>query len=208
MKIIVASDIHNDFDMIYKIIEAYEKFGADYIILLGDIGDFGEIKKDLIKKLVEKINPNKILILPGNHETYEQVKELEYLYKIRNFHEKYFIKDNLLIAGIGGGDVPIFVIDDKEIKKFLYSIENKGKYIIIFSHLPPARSLTSLNISGSESLRNFIEKEKRVILNVHGHMHETGGLEDIINNAKIINVARNIKLIEIDNKKIYIKDIH
>ncbi|BFI73331.1 hypothetical protein YN1_3180 [Nanoarchaeota archaeon] len=208
MKIIVASDIHNDFDMIYRIIDIYQKIGADYIILLGDIGDYGEIKKNLIKKLVEKINPNKIIILPGNHETYEQIKELKYLYNVKDLHRKYFIKDNIVIAGFGGADVPLFMVDEDDLKKFLYSIEDKGKYIILFTHIPPKGSLTSLNISGSESLRNFIEKERKVILNVHGHMHETGGLEDIINNAKIVNVARTIKIIEISNKKTYIKDFY
>ena len=208
MKIIVASDIHNDFDMIYKIIEAYYKIKPDYIILLGDIGDYGEIKKDLIKKLVEKINPNKIIIIPGNHETYENVKELEYLYNIRDLHRKYFVKNDIVIAGFGGADVPLFMVDEDDLQKFLYSIKDKGKYIILFTHIPPKGSLTSLNISGSESLRNFIEREKKVILNVHGHMHETGGLEDIINNAKIINVARTIKIIEIDDKKTYIKDFY
>ncbi|MGC9132855.1 MAG: metallophosphoesterase family protein [Nanopusillaceae archaeon] len=208
MKIIVASDIHNDLDIIYKIIKAYENFGADYIILLGDIGDFGEIKRNLIRKLVEKIDPKKILVIPGNHETYEQIKELERIYKIREFHEKYITKDKFVLAGIGGGDVPIFIIDEEEISKFLSYLGNKDKYIIIFSHLPPKSSITSLDISGSESLRKFIEEEKKVILNVHGHIHEAGGLEDIINNAKIINVARGVKIIEIEDKNIKINEIY
>ena len=32
-------------------------------------------------------------------------------------------------------------------------------------------------------------------------MHETGGLEEIINKAKVLNVAREVKLVEIYDKK-------
>jgi len=203
MKLIVSSDIHNDFGMIYKIIELYKKERPDYIAILGDISEFGEIERGLIKKLTEYIDPNKILIIPGNHETSEDVKLLEKIYKIRNLDKKYIVKDNFVLVGFGGADILLNVIDEKEFEEFLNELKKKisDKYIILLTHIPPKGSISSLDISGSYSLRKFIQNNNRVILNIHGHMHETGGLEEIINKAKILNVAREVKLVEIYDKK-------
>jgi len=203
MKLIVSSDIHNDFGMIYKIIELYKKERPDYIVLLGDISEFGEIERGLIKKLTEHIDPNKILIIPGNHETYEDIKLLEKIYKIRNLDKKYIIKDNFVLVGFGGADVLLNIIDEKEFEEFLNELKKKinDKYIILLTHIPPKGSMTSLDISGSYALRKFIQNNDKVILNIHGHMHETGGLEEIINKAKVLNVAREVKLVEIYDKK-------
>ncbi|MCC5447063.1 metallophosphoesterase family protein [Candidatus Nanobsidianus stetteri] len=207
MKLIVSSDIHNDFGMIYKIIELYKKERPDYIVILGDISEFGEIEKGLIKKLTEYINPNKILIIPGNHETSEDIELLEKIYKIRNLDKRYIIKDNFVLVGFGGADVLLNVIDEKEFEEFLNELKKKinDKYIILLTHIPPKGSISSLDISGSYALRKFIQNNDKVILNIHGHMHETGGLEDIINKAKILNVAREVKLVEIYDKKTKIK---
>jgi hypothetical protein len=207
MKLIVSSDIHNDFGMIYKIIELYKKERPDYIVLLGDISEIGEIERGLIKKLTEHIDPNKILIIPGNHETYEDIKLLEKIYKIRNLDKKYIIKDNFVLVGFGGADILLNIIDEKEFEEFLNELKKKfnDKYIILLTHIPPKGSISSLDISGSYSLRKFIENNDKVILNIHGHIHETGGLEEIINKAKVLNVAREVKLIEIYDKKTKIK---
>jgi Icc-related predicted phosphoesterase len=207
MKLIVSSDIHNDFGLIYKIIELYKKERPDYIIILGDIAEMGEIERGLIKKLTENIDPSKILIIPGNHETLEDIKLLEKIYKIRNLDKKYIIKDNFVLVGFGGADILLNIIDEKEFERFLNELRKKfnDKYIILLTHIPPKNSMSSLNISGSYELKKFIENNNKVILNIHGHIHEAGGLEDIINKAKIINVAGEVKLVEIYDKKIKIK---
>ncbi|MGC9079209.1 MAG: metallophosphoesterase family protein [Nanopusillaceae archaeon] len=204
MKIIVSSDIHNDFGLIYKIIELYKNQGADYVIILGDISDYGKIKRGLIKKLVENINPDKIIFVPGNNETPEIPYTLYSLYKIKSLHGKYIIKDNIVFVGIGGADVPLFMITEDEIKKILEKVEKKftDKYIILLTHQPPKGSLTSIDTAGSEELTKFLHRNNRAILNLHGHIHETGSLEDIINKARVINVAGTVKLFEINGKDI------
>ncbi len=207
MKLIVSSDIHNDFGMIYKIIELYKKEKPDYVVILGDISELGEIERGLIKKLTEHINPNKILIIPGNHETPEDIKLLEKIYKIRNLDKNYIIKDNFILVGFGGADLLLNLIDEKEFESFLNELKKKfnNKYIILLTHIPPRNSMSALNISGSHVLRMFIENNDKVILNIHGHVHEAGGLEDIINKAKVLNVAREVKVVEIYDKKAKIK---
>jgi len=207
MKLIVSSDIHNDFGIIYKIIELYKKERPDYVIILGDISELGEIERGLIKKLTEYIDPNKILIIPGNHETSEDIKLLEKIYKIRNLDKKYIVKDNFVLVGFGGADILLNIIDEKEFERFLNELKKKfnDKYFVLLTHIPPKNSMSSLDISGSYELRKFIENNDKVILNIHGHIHEAGGLEDIINKAKVVNVAGEVKLVEIYDKKTKIK---
>jgi len=126
MKLIVSSDIHHDFGMIYKIIELYKKERPDHIVILGDISEFGEIEKGLIKKLTEYTDPNQILIIPGTHETSEDIELLGKIYKIRNLDKRYIIKDNFVLAGFGGADVLLNVIDEKEFEEFFKWIKEKN----------------------------------------------------------------------------------
>ncbi|MEM1804951.1 MAG: metallophosphoesterase, partial [Nanopusillaceae archaeon] len=129
-------------------------------------------------------------------------------YNIKIFHKKFFEYKDLIIAGIGGADIPFFVISENEIRNFLYEIfeKFKDKKIILFSHLPPKGSKTSLNISGSEILHDFLKKSK-ISMVIHGHIHETGGLDEIINKSLVLNVARSIFLIEIGREKIEFKKL-
>jgi Icc-related predicted phosphoesterase len=121
--------------------------------------------------------------------------------------KKYIVKDNFVLVGFGGADILLNIIDEKEFEKFLNELKKKfnDKYIILLTHIPPKNSMTSLDISGSYELRKFIENNDKVILNIHGHIHEAGGLEDIINKAKVVNVAGEVKLVEIYDKKTKIK---
>lgn len=91
MNIIVSSDIHNDIRIIYKIIELYKKNNVDYIFLLGDISDTGYLNRKIIKLLTEHINKDKIFIIPGNHDTYDNINLME-KYNIKNLHMKKYIE--------------------------------------------------------------------------------------------------------------------
>lgn len=208
MRILVTADLHNDFEILYKIIEILKKEKIDYLIILGDFSSFGDLKRGIIRKIINYINPEKVLIVPGNHETPDFIEFLERLYNIRGFHKKYMILDNIALVGIGGGDLPLFMISESEIKDFLKYISYKLKNykIILFSHLPPAKTKTTFETSGSYEIVKFIE-EKEPSLVIHGHIHELGGLDDIIKKTKIINAARSIFIIELDRDKFNIRKI-
>ncbi len=72
MKILIASDIHGDFDGAKAIIDAYENEGCDSILLLGDILYHGP-RNDLPptyapKRVIELLNSyaDKIIAVKGN----------------------------------------------------------------------------------------------------------------------------------------------
>ena len=75
MKLIICSDIHGDLDSAQKVFEAYEKEGAEKMLVLGDILYHGP-RNDLPagyapKKVIELLNAykNDILSVRGNCDT-------------------------------------------------------------------------------------------------------------------------------------------
>ena len=75
MKIMIASDIHGDFDTASRLVEAYRASGAEKLLILGDILYHGP-RNDLPagyapKKLIELLNPlsTELLCVRGNCDT-------------------------------------------------------------------------------------------------------------------------------------------
>ena len=75
MKLMIASDIHGDFDTATRLVEAYKQSGANKLLLLGDILYHGP-RNDLPagyapKKLIELLNPlcAELLCVRGNCDT-------------------------------------------------------------------------------------------------------------------------------------------
>ncbi|MBO5416314.1 MAG: phosphodiesterase [Clostridia bacterium] len=75
MKILIASDIHGDFECASRLLEAYRASGAERLVLLGDILYHGP-RNDLPagyspKQVIELLNPlkNEILCVRGNCDT-------------------------------------------------------------------------------------------------------------------------------------------
>ena len=75
MKLLIASDIHGDLDSAEAVLSAYEKEGADKLLLLGDLLYHGP-RNDLPstynpKAVIELLNNNKdkILAVRGNCDT-------------------------------------------------------------------------------------------------------------------------------------------
>ena len=75
MKILIASDIHGDFECASRLVEAYRASGAEKLVLLGDILYHGP-RNDLPagyapKKVIELLNPlkNELLCVRGNCDT-------------------------------------------------------------------------------------------------------------------------------------------
>ena len=208
MKLLITSDVHNDLSIIKKVIEILKKEKIDFLILLGDIGNWGEVPEGLISKLSKYINPERIIFVPGNHETPEISEFWEKIYKIKSLHKKYFEFYDFVFAGIGGGDLPLFLISEEEIKEFLEKIKDKSKYkkLILFTHIHPRYTKSSLIGGGSKELYHFIKNYKPFLV-LHGHVHEAGGLEEIISNTRVINVARSIFIIDINKDTLNIKKV-
>jgi len=203
MKILAASDIHNDKKAVAKLVDKAEKEKVDLILLCGDL-TFGESDLTGIIGPFKKLD-KKIVIIPGNHETFATAEFLakQYAPGVYNLHGRSILLYNEIgIFGCGGGNIGLYEIGDDEVKKLLEKSHSRikdAKKQIMMVHMPPyGTNLDSLwGHVGSKSIRDIIKKFQPNLV-LCGHIHETFGESTTIGKTKIINVGPKGIVIEIE----------
>lgn len=202
MKILAASDIHADIKVVQKLAEKAKREDVDLIILAGDLSIFEEGLEGLLKPLT-KLN-KKIAIIPGNHESEADIFMLKRQYPdmVYDLHQYAFKIKNVGFFGCGLANIGPNEISEYDLKK---KIQNSFNYVkdadkkIMVVHMPPYKTkldqVGKFNI-GSPAVREMIEKLKPDKC-ICGHVHETFGLEDKLNDTDVMNVGPNGKIIEI-----------
>ena len=197
LKILAASDLHGESSLAKKLAERAEKESVDLVVLCGDIMGWAETS-NIIKPFKDK--NQKVLIIPGNHDSFATTDFLAKLYGVKNIHGYSVRYKNVGFFGAGGADLGIGTISESELfetlKKahsYLQGIEKK----IMVTHMHPSDSISEFSgISGSKAIKEAIKTFKPDIL-LHGHIHEASGFEERIGKTKVINVGRDGKIIEI-----------
>ena len=197
-KILAAADIHGDSKLVKKLAEKAEKENVDIVVLCGDLTGWVETK-DIIKPFKD-IN-KKVLIIPGNWDSFATTDFLANFYGVRNIHGYSVKYDDIGFFGAGGADGPgPGRVSDNEIFKTLqkaYSGLGKVKKKIMLTHMHPSETNSEFSgVPGSQAITKAVKKFKPDIL-LHGHIHEASGLEDTIGKTRVINVSRQGKIIEI-----------
>jgi putative phosphoesterase len=191
MKILAFTDIHDSFSALRRIEQKVKTQKPDLLVCAGDISLFEHGIVGIVRRL-NKLN-KKIIMVHGNHEDDSTFVRLSKLFKNIIFvHKKYFIEDNLLFLGYGGGG---FSANDEKFEKIAKSKfkriikNNQNKKIILVTHAPPYKTRLDKLVGshcGNKSIRHFVEKNN-VDLLVCGHLHENFGKEDKIKKTKLIN---------------------
>lgn len=201
MKLLVFSDTHGSLAAFKRIEKKIKLQNPDLLVCAGDISIF----EHGIGVILRKLNGlgKKIIMIHGNHEDDSTFRKYSKIFRnIIFIHKNYYIENNLLFLGFGGGG---FSITDREFEKIAKTRfkkiikENQDKKIILVTHAPPyGTKLDRLgrNHAGNKSFRHFIEKYN-IDLAVSGHLHENFGKEDKIKNTKLINPGPFGKIIEI-----------
>jgi len=203
MKILAAGDIHGDTSLVEKLAQRARKENVDLVILAGDLTFFENSTKNLIGPF-KKVN-KKVLIIPGNHESIATMDFLAETYSdVKNLHG-YSVKfGDVGIFGAGGTSKtgPFSFISEKEMYKLLFkgfSNVKDSKIKIMVTHEHPSNSLIEKFLgrgSGNKSIEKAIESFKPDIA-LCSHVHEAWGIEENMNNTKLINVGREGKIIEV-----------
>ena len=201
MKLLAFTDIHGSLLALKRIEHKVKSEKPDLLICAGDISIFEHGIVNILRKL-NKLN-KKILIVHGNHE--DDITFIKYSRLLKNIifiHKSYYVENNILFLGYGGGG---FSMVDKEFEKTAKNkfkkiiMENKDKKIVFVTHAPPYKTkLDKLgtNHAGNKSFRKFLGKNN-VALMISGHLHENFGKEDNIGKTKVINPGPFGKIIEI-----------
>ena len=106
MKLLAFTDTHGSLSALRRIEQKTIAQKPDLLVCAGDISIFEHGIINLMRRL-NKLN-KKIIIIHGNHEDASTYIKLSRLFKnIIFIHKNYFIEDNILFLGYGGGGFSI-----------------------------------------------------------------------------------------------------
>ena len=201
MKILIFSDIHGDLRALERIVEQ----PADTYIAAGDLSNFGRALDrcgEVLKPLGERL-----WVLPGNHERYEETRALCERFGFVDFHRRVrpltSASGATQWAGLGYSNITPFntpgEYSEAEIAKALAAFDEiKPLYLVV--HFPPQG--TSLDEfapgkhAGSPTLRTWVERVQPAYL-FCGHIHECAGRSDRVGDTHCFNVGKQGYTLEI-----------
>ncbi len=198
MKLLAASDLHGDSDATKRLAARAVKEQVDLVVLCGDLTGFVETN-DIIKPFKDK--QQKVLILPGNWDSFATADFLAQLYGVRNIHGHSAVYENVGFFGAGGArDVGINPVSEQELADTLKKAHAGLKGIekkVMLTHEHPAESASEFSgVAGSEAIRKAIDTFKPDVL-LHGHIHEAAGADEKIGQTRVVNVGKRGVIIDI-----------
>jgi hypothetical protein len=195
LRILAAGDIHGDSKLTRKLAQKAEKEKIDLVILAGDITS--PIETENLLKPFKKAG-KKVLLIPGNWDSFATVDFLAELYGMKNIHGYSVKYKDVGIFGAGGATG--FDVSDKELfetlKRGNTALKGVEKKIMV-THMHASGTGSEFSgFEGSRGIRRAIEKFKPDFL-IHSHIHEAEGLEEHVGKTRVINVGRKGKIIEL-----------
>ena len=201
MKILAAGDLHGDTRQVKKLAERAKKEKVDLVILCGDISDNESKTEGMIGPFLKK--DQKVILVPGNHETIATADFLADLYGITNLHGYSMSVEDIGLFGCGFANMgPSTPLNESEIFGILkkgHDKIKKNKRKIMVTHVHPQGTLIeklSQFVEGSEGVRDAVKKLKPDVL-LCGHVHEAAGIEEKIGKTRVINAGREGIVVDI-----------
>ncbi|HZX11958.1 MAG TPA: metallophosphoesterase [Candidatus Nanoarchaeia archaeon] len=198
MKILAFTDIHADPEAFATLKRKIKNDHPEIVACCGDISNFGMDLEFAVKQILSF--KKKTLLIPGNHETAEEVRHISQRHKeIINLHDSFFEIDNVVFYGYGGGG---FSLHDPKFEKKIQQLLKKipqGKKLVFLTHAPIYNTkLDKLSRGhfGNKSTRTFIELAKPTLA-LCGHFHENEKKKDVLGNSHILNPGCDGMIIEI-----------
>ena len=207
LKILAAGDIHGDFRLADALAKQAEKENVDLVILAGDLTMADQPPKGIISPFTRK--NKKVLLIPGNHDSFATADFLAELYGVKNIHGYSVKYEDVGIFGCSAVNIGMHQMSESEIFNLLKKGFDNIKYLkkkIMVTHTPPTSTkmekLSHMFI-GTDKLdvaSKGVEKAVRTFkpdLLICSHLHESEGIEEILDKTLVINVGRKGKIIEI-----------
>jgi Icc-related predicted phosphoesterase len=198
LKLLIFSDIHNDLKALARLMD----MEADYYFAAGDLVTFArglEACGEILKRRADKV-----YVLPGNHESADQIAALCEKFALHDFHERTMSIGAYHIAGLGYSSPTPFNTPGEYTEAQL--AEKLAKFaalkpLILICHAPPQGTLLDrvrdgLH-AGSQAVRDFVDHHQPEYL-FCGHIHEAEGVTLAIGKTKATNVGKRGYLLELD----------
>jgi len=198
LKLLVFSDIHGD----WKRLEELLAVEADLYIAAGDqvtwakgLDRCGEVLRT---------RGERVYVLPGNHESADQVAEMCAHYGLNDFHGQHFQAGRWHVAGLGYSSPTPFntpgEYTEAQIATRLARFADL-KPLVLICHAPPYggpldRIRAGLH-AGSRAVAEFIENHQPEHF-FCGHIHEAQGVTTTMGATRAMNVGKLGHLLELD----------
>jgi Icc-related predicted phosphoesterase len=191
MKLLVFSDLHNDFRTAAKLVELSN--AVDLVVGAGDFCVARQGLDEIIAVLSAITKPT--VVVPGNSESNEELLQACRSWKsARVLHGRRVTIAEIPFFGIGGG-IPItpfgswsYDFTEDEAHDLLRECPAGG---VLISHSPPAGVLDVSSDGrslGSQAVRETILIQKPNLV-VCGHIHGSAGQIDRIGETTVINAG-------------------
>jgi Icc-related predicted phosphoesterase len=198
LKLQIFSDIHNDWSTLERLLTVE----ADYYISAGDQVSWGKGLERCGEIL--RTRGDKVYVLPGNHESADQIAAMCARYGLHDLHERHLTVGQWKVAGLGySGPTPFNTPGEYTESQLADRLERFAelKPLALICHAPPFetqldRVRPGLH-AGSTSVRKFIEKYQPEYF-FCGHIHEAQGVEISIGKTRARNVGKSAYLLELD----------
>jgi Icc-related predicted phosphoesterase len=197
MTVLIFSDIHNDLVALRRLMET----DADYYVAAGDLVSWGRGLDACGEILREKAE--RVWVLPGNHESAEQIALFCGKFGFRNFHDQSIEVGGRQFGGLGYSSPTPFhtpgEYTEEQLAERLRIFKGLDRLVLI-CHAPPYgtpldRVKEGLH-AGSHAVREFIEANQPEYF-FCGHIHEAEGQETKVGKTIAVNVGKRGFLLEI-----------
>ncbi len=199
MRLLIFSDIHAD----WKALERLLAIEADRYIAAGDQVTWSRGLDRCGEILGQR--GDKVYVLPGNHESADDVVNMCARYGLHDFHERHFAAGLWQVAGLGYSNPTPFHTPGE------YSEVQLAQRLVRFAELQPLVLVchtppfdTELDQirpgvhAGSTAVREFVETHQPAYL-FCGHIHEAEGRQIHIGKTLGINVGKQGYLLELND---------
>ena len=198
MRLLIFSDIHND----WKTLEQLLSVEADYYFAAGDQVTWSK-GIDACGKILQA-RGDRMYVLPGNHESSDQVAGMCARYGLHNFHERHMQLGRWHIAGLGySSPTPFNTPGEYSEPQLAERLQRFAEFdpLVMICHAPPyGTALDQIRPglhAGSRSIKEFIDQRQPPYF-FCGHIHEAAGAEAQLGKTRARNVGKAGYLLELD----------
>lgn len=199
MNVLFFTDVHGNKKHLKEVVKKSEN--ADLLVCCGDITNLGNGFEEMMNEL--KNTGKKVLIIPGNNETPEFLKEGVEDYKnVIVIEEEVYQDLNIKFLGIGGSIITPFntpyELTEEDYKRKLEKF--KDDITVLVSHSPPKNTILDRTPNGlhvgSFEIGRWIKKNQPKYC-CCGHVHENAGKKVKIGQTLCFNPGAKGEVIRI-----------
>ena len=200
MKLLLFSDLHINKKLAKELVQKANE--VDIVIGAGDFAIVHRGLEEMITILKDIEKPT--FVVPGNGETTDELMAASQDWKsCQVLHGNGKNHSGVDFYGIGGG-IPVtpfgawsYDFTEKEAEELLHECPSNS---ILISHSPPYQILDKSSSGqhlGSTTIRKFIDQKTPKLL-VCGHIHESAGKQEWVNNTLVVNAGPKGIIVNLD----------